>query len=138
MNRLLALLLALTVVGCAHSKKKDAMESLKPAVEDFHKRVRWKDYRSAAGLIIPERRDDFLRARRERKDDQDLSITDYEIEQLTLSADGQRAVVISRMQWMRLPSVSAHTATVTSEFVYQDGVWLLERQLEGPFEGELP
>ncbi len=136
-NRSLALLLALALVGCAHSKKKEAMESLQPAVEEFHKRIRWKDFRSAAGRIVPERRDDFLRARRELKDEEDLSITDYEIEQLTLSEDGQRATVISRIQWMRLPSVSAKTATVTSEFVYQDGTWLLERQDDGPFVDEL-
>jgi hypothetical protein len=136
-NRSLALLLALALAGCAHSKK-SAAEALQPVVEGFHKHIRWKDYRTAAGYIVPERRDDFVRARRELKDEQDLSITDYEIEQMTLSEDALRATVISRVQWMRLPSVSAHTDTVTSEFIYRDGTWLLERLLEGPFAGELP
>lgn len=137
MTRSLALLLALALVGCAHSPKSN-LETLKPVVEGFHKSIRWRDYRGAAKVIVPERREHFEDARRELKDEEDLSITDYELEDVKLSEDGQRATVISRVQWMRLPSVSAKTATVTSEFVYRDGAWLLERQLGGPFAGELP
>ncbi len=137
MNRSLALLLALALSGCAHSKK-SALESLKPAVESFHQRLRWKDFRGVAQALVPELREDFLRARRQSKDEEDLSITDYEVESMTASEDGQRAVVVSRIQWMRLPSASAKTATVTSEFVYREGRWLLERQEDGPFNGELP
>lgn len=137
MNRSLALLLALALSGCAHSKKSN-LETLKPTVEGFHKSLRWKDFRGAARVIVPERRERFEDARRELKDEADLSITDYELEDVRVSEDGQRATVISRIQWMRLPSPSAKTATVKSEFVYRDGTWLLERQLGGPFEGELP
>lgn len=137
MNRSLALLLALALSGCAHSPEAK-LETLQPIVEGFHKSIRWKDYRGAARIIVPERREAFEDARRELKDEEDLSITDYELEDVRLSEDGQRATVISRVQWMRLPSASAKTATVKSEFVYRDGTWLLERQLGGPFEGELP
>ncbi|MDY7228987.1 hypothetical protein [Hyalangium rubrum] len=107
-------------------------------VEDFHKRLRWKDFRGAARHIIPERREDFLRTRRELHDERDLSITDFEILEAAIAPDGMRAVVTTRFQWMRLPSASEQTATVTSEFVFREGAWLLERQLDGPFEGELP
>ncbi len=137
MNRSLALLLALALSACAHSKKSN-LESLKPIVEGFHKSIRWKDYRGAAQVIVPERRERFEDARRELKDSEDLSFTDYELEEVRVSEDGQRATVFSRVQWMRLPSASAKTATVKSEFVYRDGTWMLERQLGGPFEGELP
>ena len=131
--------LALALGGaCAHTKKKSDLESLRPVVESFHQRVRWKDYRVAARHIVPERRQDFERARRERQDDRNLSITDYEIEEVQLAEDGQRATVTSRIQWMRLPSVSEQTATVTSEFIHRDGTWFLARQLGGPFDGELP
>jgi hypothetical protein len=137
--RLLAVLLALTLGGaCAHTKKTSDTQSLRPVVESFHQRVRWKDYRLAARYIVPERRKDFERARRELKDERDLSITDYEIEEVQFVEEGQRAIVTSRVQWMRLPSPSEQTATVTSEFIYRDGTWLLERQVGGPFDGELP
>ncbi|WP_343073614.1 hypothetical protein [Pyxidicoccus fallax] len=107
-------------------------------MEQFHQAIRWRDYRAAARLIVPERQLDFQRARIERHDDRDLTITDYEIEDVKVSEDGQRATVQSRIQWMRLPSASEQTALVVSEFVFRNGVWLLERQLDGPFEGELP
>ncbi|HYO58303.1 hypothetical protein [Archangium sp.] len=139
MIRLLALLFALALSGgCAHTKKKSDLEALRPVVESFHQRVRWKDYRIAARYIIPERRQDFEKARRERQDERDLSITDYEIEEVQLDEKGERATVTSRIKWMRLPSVSEQSDTVTSEFIFRDGKWLLERQLGGPFDGELP
>lgn len=114
------------------------MEGLKPIVEQFHQRVRWKDFRGAARHIVPERREAFLEARRELQDDRDLSITDFEVLEVTQAEDGMRATVTTRLQWMRLPSASEQTATVTLEFVFQHGTWLVERMLDGPFDGELP
>jgi hypothetical protein len=138
-NRLLAVLLVLTLGGaCAHTKKKSDLEALQPVVENFHKRVRWKDYRFAARYIVPERRQDFERALRERKDERDLDITDYDIEEVQFVEEGQRAIVTSRFKWTRLPSVTEQSETVTSEFVYRDGTWLLEKQEGGPFDGDLP
>lgn len=139
MNRLLAVLLVLTLGGaCAHTKKKSDLETLRPVVENFHKRVRWKDYRFAARYIVPERRQDFERALRERKDERDLDITDYDIEEVQFVEEGQRAIVTSRFKWTRLPSVTEQSETVTSEFIYRDGTWLLEKQEGGPFDGDLP
>ncbi len=138
--RLLArfLLLALLGVACAHTPKSTGLEGLRPIVEDFHKRVRWKDFRGAARHIIPERRETFLQARRELQDERDLSITDFEVLEVVLEPDGMRAIITTRFQWMRLPSASEQTATVTSEFVFLKGAWQLERMLDGPFDGELP
>lgn len=138
--RSLVPLLLLTLLGgaCAHTPKSTGMEGLKPVVEDFHKRIRWKDFRGAARHLIPERREAFVRARSELHDERDLSITDFEILEAVLEPDGMRATVTTRLQWMRLPSASEQTATVTSEFVFRDGTWLLERMLDGPFAGELP
>jgi hypothetical protein len=137
--RLLALLLVFVLGGaCAHTKKTSDLQTLRPVVEGFHQRVRWKDYRYAIRYIVPERRQDFEKARREQHDERDLSITDYEIEDVQLVEEGQRAIVTSRMEWMRLPSVTQQSDTVTSEFIYRDGTWLLEKQRGGPFDGELP
>ncbi len=138
--RLFVPLLLLTLLGgaCAHTPQSTGLEGLRPVVDDYHKRLRWKDFRGVARHLVPERREDFLRSRRELQDERDLSITDFEVLEVALEPDGMRATVTSRLQWMRLPSPSEKTATVTSEFVFRDGAWLLERQLDGPFEGELP
>ncbi|TQF09154.1 hypothetical protein FJV41_46080 [Myxococcus llanfairpwllgwyngyllgogerychwyrndrobwllllantysiliogogogochensis] len=137
MNRLPALFLALALSGCATVSKKSDLEELKPTVDKFHQLIRWKDFRSASRLLVPERRAAFSRARVELHDERDLSITDYEIEEVRLAEDGAHATVQSRIQWMRLPSASENTAVVLSEFVFRDGVWLLERQDAGPFVDEL-
>ena len=132
------LLLALLGGACAHTPKGTGLEGLKPVVEDFHKRIRWKDFRGAARHIVPESREQFVRARSDQQDERDLSITDFEILEIALAEEGLNATVTTRLQWMRLPSASEQTATISSEFVFRDGAWLLERMEGGPFAGELP
>ena len=110
---------------------------MKPAIETFHQRVRWKDFRGATELLVPERRAAFEKARKDQNDNRDLSITDYQLEDVRLVDDGMRAIVVSRISWVRLPSVSEHPDLVTSEFVFQFGAWQLARQDSGPFAPEL-
>jgi len=141
-TRLLPVLLACLLCGaCSHtSKKKSAseLEVLKTTVEDFHQRVRWKDYRFAARYVVPERRKDFDTSLREGKAEQDLDITEYEIEGVEMDDTGARATVTSQFKWTRLPSLTVRQETVTSEFIYREGRWLLEKQSGGPFDGALP
>jgi hypothetical protein len=135
--RLLPALFLTLFAGCAHQQRASAVEGLKHAADTFHQRARWKDYRSAADLVVPERRDAFLAAREELHDDKDLSITDYDLEELTLSEDRQSGRVVSRISWMRLPSLSEKAETVRSEFYLLNGEWLLGRQDRGPFADAL-
>lgn len=135
-----ALVGALTAVAlgaCAHGSKLVSAEEMRSTAESFHERIRWRDYRGAAELLIPERRERFNQALSARGDERDLSISDYELEQVRLSADGKSATVVSRMSWLRLPSLVEHTDRVTSELVRRDGNWLVARQMGGPFAREL-
>lgn len=134
--RFLLLVLACALTACAHPQK-GALESLRFAAETFHQRARWRDFRGAAQLIVTERRAAFERARADGNDEETLSITDYEIEDAYLSPGGDRAHVVSRVSWTRLPSVSVLTRTVTSEFILLKGAWFLARQDAGPFSAEL-
>jgi hypothetical protein len=131
-----SLVLCLLALGCAHAPRSTGLSGLKPFAEDFHRRIRWKDYRGAANLLVLERREAFLAARREQHDERDLSITDYDIEDARMK-DELHAKVVTRLSWVRLPSPSEHTETVTSEFVFREGSWWLERQDAGPFAPEL-
>jgi hypothetical protein len=119
--------------ACAHGQKSSGLEGLKPTVEKFFERIRWRDYRGAAGFLVPERRAAFEKARAASRDDRDLTITDFELEDAKLSADGLRAFVAARISWMRLPSVTEESALMTSEFVYQGAGWFLASQDAGPF-----
>ena len=127
----------LFALACATIPKRGTVETLKPAVETFHQRIRWKDFRGASELVLPERRDRFLAARATHHDDKDLSVTDYQLEDVRLAPDGLSATVASKVGWMRLPSVTEVSDLVTSEWVFQQGAWYLARQDVGPFTPEL-
>jgi len=119
--------------GCAHTQRTEATAGLKRAAELFHQRVRWKDYRSASELLVPGRRKPFAEARDRGDDEKNLAISDYELEQLTLAEDGQSGTVVSRISWMRFPSMAEQSHVVRSEFVLLRGQWLLAEQDKGPF-----
>jgi hypothetical protein len=129
--------LLLFMLACAHGPQSTGLSGLKPVAEDFHQRIRWGDYRGAAKLMIPARREAFLKARQDKQDEKNLSITDYDIQDARMGADPLHASVVTRLGWVRLPSASEHTDTITSDFVFQDGAWRLERQDRGPFTPEL-
>lgn len=135
--RLATVALLASVLGCAHGPPAGSVETLKPAVDTFFKRVRWRDYRGAAELLVPERRAAFEHARMANHDERDLEITDYELQDLRMTPGGRRATAVVRVSWTRLPSVSVSTETISSEFVFRDGTWWLARQDVGPFAAEL-
>lgn len=124
--------MAFLASACATMRAKPDAEELKPAIEAFHQRARWKDFRGAADLIVPERRSAFIKARSKSDDEKDLFVTNFELEDAKVSTDGV-AEVVSRISWYRLPSNVEKTATVTSVFVWREGKWWIESQDDGPF-----
>ncbi len=127
-SRTLALLLLLA--GCSHNPF-DPGPNLKTDAEDFEKSLRFQDYAGAAQLVVPARRQAFLAAR--RKEGNDLEVTDMEVIDVQMSADGKQAVVVSRMRWVRLPSVSEATAEVHAAWVLSGTSWQLLTLAGGPF-----
>lgn len=123
--------------ACAHRPTHDGVEGLKKAIDTFDQRVRWKDFRGAMQMLVPERREGFDEGRRAKNDEKDSSVTEIETEDAQMAPDGSRAIVLSRYSWMRLPSTSVKSERVTSEWVFLGGTWYLARQVGGPFEEEL-
>ena len=122
---------------CATTKKGDA-DALKPTLEVFHGEMRWKNYRSLSQLIVPEKRDGFMKASLARNDEKNLFVTDYTLEDCRLNVPDQTtAVCISKVSWYRLPSASEKTVTVATTLSWQGGQWLVDRQSDGPFAEEL-
>lgn len=132
MTRRVWALAALISTGCVGVKKGE-LEELKPAVEAFYQRVRWKDFRGAGDLIIAEKRDAFVKARSKDHDERDLFITNFELEDAKVAPDTLSASAVATLSWYRLPSTTEETATITNLFVWRDGAWQLESQDEGPF-----
>ena len=132
-------LLAALCVACAHTPEapKPDPAAVKLAAETFHRKARWKDFRGAAAMVVPDRRAQFVAACERRKDERDLEISDYELLDLRLDPSGDRAIVVSHVSWLRLPSLTEKTDTVTTEVVREGDVWLVARQDRGPFAEEL-
>ncbi|MCL2013077.1 MAG: hypothetical protein FWG75_09865 [Cystobacterineae bacterium] len=110
------------------------LSTLKPRLEKFHQAIRWKDFSAASKLLHPEQQTLFLNARFQNNDINNLSITDYELEEAELLPDGKTAVCTSRLFWFRLPHINEQTALVRSYFVWENKNWYLKRQENGPFE----
>ncbi len=134
-----ALLLAVLCVACAHTPEapKPDPAGAKLAAETVHRRARWKDFRGASAVVVPDRRAQFVAACERRNDERDLEISDYELLDLRLDPSGDRAAVVSHVSWLRLPSLTERIDTVTTEIVREGDVWLVARQDRGPFADEL-
>ena len=126
------------VLGNCVTVPKGEIDDLKPAVRAVMQSFRWKDFRGAADLMVPERSEAFIKARTRLKDDNDLFITNFELEDAKLSGDMLIAKAVTRISWYRLPSSTEKSATVTNVFVWRNGMWLLESMDDGPFEDLVP
>lgn len=131
------LLLAVLASGCATTRKRGDIEDLKPTVEAFHRHLRWKDFRGATDFMVKEKRAGFIKARLERNDDRDLTVSDYQLEDCTVSGDVRIASCVARLNWLRLPSSTESSEIVTSVFIWDGRNWRLLSQENGPFQPEL-
>lgn len=136
MKRTLLLAFSVSFFGCATVPKGD-LDELKPSIEAFHKCARWKDFQCVANLLVPTKKDGFLRAREKLIDERDLSITDYELEEAKVAPDRLKASAVSHIKWFRLPSNTEENSTVTSNWVWMDSAWRLDSQDGGPFATDL-
>ncbi len=124
-------LLALLLGGCSHALFEASASQLKADAEDFEKALRFQDYGAAAQLVAPPRKQAFLAAR--RKEGNDLTVTDMEVIDVQMAQDGKHAVVLSRMRWVKLPSVSEVTAEVHGLWEAVGPAWQLVALSGGPF-----
>lgn len=132
----LSLALSLLSAGCAHLPPD--LEELKPTVEAFHQRLKWRDFRGAAEIIVPEKRAAFVRGRVKDHDEEDFQVSEYQLEDAVLSPDKSVALVVSKLAWVKMPSISEQRVTLTNKFVWRDKAWFLESQDTGPFKELLP
>ena len=122
---------------CATAPKGD-LDLLKPTLDAFHGRMRWKDYGQLPALLVPEKRPAFLKACNARDDEKNLFVTDYQLEDCAMTPEDQTvAICTSKVSWYRLPSASEKTALIATTLKWQGGQWLVDKQSDGPFAEEL-
>jgi hypothetical protein len=131
-SRLAAATFAL-FAACATTGVKGDLDTLKPTLDVFHRRMRWKELRQIPVQLMPDRREAFTKACEARDDEKNLFVTDYQLEECKLLEDQTFAVCTSKVSWYRLPSANEKTVTVSTTLKWTGGVWLVDRQSDGPF-----
>lgn len=86
--------------------------------EDFINALRWKQFKVAASLMLPEYRQDFLATFNKAKD---IHITDVRLMDLTVATEGRRFETTLEMDYYLLPSVSLKTFRFDQTWVFFDG-----------------
>ncbi len=133
MKRHIAALFLLS--ACATTK--GDKDTLKPTLEAFHSGMRWKDLRSLSQVLMPDKREGFDKAVKDRDDEKNLFVSDYSLEDCKVALDVLSAVCYSKVSWYRLPSISEKTVTIATTLRWKGGLWLIEKQSDGPFAEEL-
>ena len=122
--------------GCAHQKAAANLSSLRSASDTFFRHMRWNDLRGASQIVVAESAKAWLDAALDAKDDENLKITEVELDDLQLKPGGGIGEV--KLTWHRLPSVTAKTDRVTVEWVDRGGVWFVLAVKKGPLPLEAP
>jgi hypothetical protein len=97
--------LALIVVACASQVKPTAKLGEK-SLDTFMSDLRWKSFKSAASLMLPEHRQGFIKTFTTLKD---IDITDVRLIDLQTLEEGQRFEATVEMEYYLLPSVTLKT-----------------------------
>ena len=121
----------LAAAGCATTPKKASSRELRETTEAFSRRLRWGDFKGMAQFIVPEQRLAYVKGILERGDDETLKVIDYELEHVQYLPEGA-AIVLARVSWHRLPSVTTQSEVVSIHFEDRDGVWLIGEVEDGP------
>lgn len=128
--RFCVLLFALWTIACASTPKKANPRDLREASESFSRRLRWGDYKGISQFLVPEQRLNYVKGILDRGDDEVLKVIDCELEHVQYHPDG--AIVLARVVWHRLPSVTAQSEIVSIHFEDRDGLWLIGAIDDGP------
>ncbi len=128
---LLPLLLLLAgCTGLSSSVRTGDTDELNHQVELYERALHWKDEVAAAAFWAPEKRAAWRRGTIERRDERDLSITSFDIEEVRLDKAGGRAFV--KVSWVRLPSLTEKEDLVEERWERRDGAWLIVDEIGGP------
>lgn len=136
MKRQMAAITCVLLMGCATTSGGD-VDALKPTITALHENMRWKQLQQFGQQLLPERRDAFAAACLSRDDEKNLFVTEYQLQECKVLEDKTFAVCLSSVSWYRLPSNSTKTVTLATTLKWKGGMWLVDRQSDGPFGEEL-
>jgi hypothetical protein len=123
--------LVVAALGCLHTPKPKAdIRDLQSSAENFHRLIRWGDLKGASRYLVPEQRIDYVKGIIDRGEEDALKVLDYELEDVQYAPES--AVLVSKITWNRLPSVTARSEAMLTTWEDREGVWLIAEIVGGP------
>jgi hypothetical protein len=120
----LLLLLSLALPACANSptdKSIDDKANLQVTVQTFHRDMRWKRWESAAMLMAPEKRQEFLGRYEELGEDFHIS----SIELKSLTHEGDKAIIDLEQESYKEPAMIVKKKRIIEVWEKRDSAWVL-------------
>jgi len=119
--------------GCAAQKQDMLMQNVK----DFNNNLRWKRYDHAAQYMPADMSEAFTETM--EKDDENLSITDFEFKEIVASPDGNSLKVKVKIAWHKKNEGVEKKAVLTQNWKKGGtGTWYMaSMEGEGPWKPEL-
>lgn len=111
--------------GCKDNKftMMNRQEDLRERAELYHDRYAWRDFETASFMVVPDSRRDFLRFTEPLQ--RGYTVEDHSIQLIKVSPDGDRAAVVVKRSFIKTPSITLQSESVTQEWVFQEGAWYL-------------
>ncbi|MFA6033820.1 MAG: nuclear transport factor 2 family protein [Myxococcota bacterium] len=111
-------------------------DTLGQLVWEFNKDMRWKRFQQAGKFMPYEMRTEFVTAM--EKEEGDLNITDYEIKEGIVAADGNSAVFKVRITWYKNNEGVEKKGQMTQNWKKVNGNWVMASlDGDGPWKPEL-
>ncbi len=124
----LLLLVTLALPACANSptdKSIDDKANLQMTVQTFHRDMRWRRWESAAMLIIPQKRQEFLGRYEELGDD--FHISSIELKSLTRAKD--KAIIDIEEETYKEPAMIVKKERIIEVWEKHDDAWLVAERM---------
>jgi len=109
--------LVLLLVACS-SHVQPTAKLAEMSRDDFMSAMRWKTFKAAASLMLPELRQDFIKTFASLKD---IDITDVRLEDLQVSDEGRRFETTVEIDYYLLPSVTVKTFRFDQTWLFMAG-----------------
>ena len=101
---------------------------LQRASVSYYDGLRWKQFGQSAQRIPPLLRQRFIEEREEERER--FFVVDYDVAQVELAPSEERARIIVKFTWYRLPSTTLEKTRMLQEWQSLDGTWMLLSQEE--------
>ncbi|HOV87568.1 MAG TPA: hypothetical protein PLM79_14495 [Syntrophobacteraceae bacterium] len=119
------------------SKQKGEQEDLQEIADAFNSAVRWSDFKTACGFVLPPRKQAFWDQMDEMSNT--VRIMDFQIREVSVPQKKNRGTVILRYRYYHMDSPNMRTKNLQQHWIFseQEKSWFVaEHNLQSLMEGK--